>query len=139
METYQFWMKITSWYITRYVSINVFVSDFRWFKLGKDAILNIYTSTHCYNYPYLLEFIKNIQIPYIQTTRFMSIQLDSHSSEQMYQHITFNFVSYISTYFHLRWIISIGRLQITWRSIGQHVCSWLETYRSNVRKSRLGI
>ena len=71
------WMQIASGYNTRYVSINVAVSDYRWFKLRSDAVLNIYPSTHSYNNPYLLEYIENFQNKYIQLPCCISIQLDS--------------------------------------------------------------
>ena len=67
-----------SWYITRYVSINVDVSDYRWLKMRKDAVLYKYTSTNSYYYPYLLEYIEIFQIQYIQIASTMSVHLDSH-------------------------------------------------------------
>ena len=88
-DKYIDWMQITS----RYVSINVDVSYYRWFKLRKDAILNKYTLKHTFDYPDLLEYIEIFQIQFIQIPRFMSIQLDSQLFEQMYQHMTGNFVS----------------------------------------------
>ena len=71
------WMQITSGYNTRYVSINNPVSDYRWLKLRSDAVLSIYPSTHSYIYPYLIEYIDNFQIQYIQLPCCIPIQLDS--------------------------------------------------------------
>ena len=70
------YIQITSWYITRHVSINVDVSDCRWFKLQKHALLNRYTSAHNYNYPYLLEYIENFQVKYIKILHMIPIKLD---------------------------------------------------------------
>ena len=58
-----------------------------------DAVLNKFTLTHCYYYPYLLECIEFFEIECIQSPRFISIELDLHFLEQMYQHMTGNFVS----------------------------------------------
>ena len=79
-DKYIDWMQITS----RYVSINVDVSYYRWFKLRKDAVLNKFTSTHCYNYPYLLEYNDLLQTQSIQIPRFISIQLDLQLFERIY-------------------------------------------------------